>query len=412
MIHFFVGAPAVPFPDLTFFTQSIIRHAFKQCCGIKSSDSVVCSLYFRRDRKAKSYPFMSRLFSPMNIRDIECRNRIMVSPMCQYSSEDGFSADWHLVHLGSRAVGGAGIVMTEGTAVSPEGRISYADLGIWKDEHIPGLKRITDFIKDYGAVPAIQLAHAGRKGSRSKNWEGNTLWPEDKGGWQVVGPSALSYGDGYPVPEELDRDGIKKVINDFREAARRSHEAGFDIIEIHAAHGYLIHEFLSPISNKRADEYGGSFENRIRILTEIADAIREVWPDSKPLFVRISASDWLENETSWDLDQSVKLSGILKEHEVDLIDVSSGGNSPKQRIKAGPAYQVPFSDRIRNEAGMATGAVGMITNAMQAETILRNEQADLIIMAREFLRDPYFPLHAAPQLREEGDWPDQYLRAK
>ncbi|MFN1835720.1 NADH:flavin oxidoreductase/NADH oxidase [Balneola sp. MJW-20] len=355
---------------------------------------------------------MSHLYSPISFRSVKSRNRIMVSPMCQYSSENGFSNDWHLVHLGSRAVGGAGIVMTEGTAVSPEGRISYADLGIWKDEHIEGLRRITDFIKAQGAIPAIQLAHAGRKGSKNKNWEGNDYMPHHDKGWQILAPSPLPYENGDPVPKELNIKGIQKVKDDFKAAARRAHEAGFEIIEIHGAHGYLIHEFYSPLTNHRNDKYGGSFENRIRLLVELTSAVRESWPEDKPLFVRISASDWVENNESWDIAQSVKLSSILKDNGVDLIDVSSGGNSPQQKIQGGPGYQVSFSEQIRKESGISTGAVGMITEAMQAETILRSGQADLIIMAREFLRNPYFPLRSAPELHEDIEWPDQYKRAK
>ncbi len=355
---------------------------------------------------------MSQLFSKLPLRSLTSRNRIMVSPMCQYSSEDGFSTDWHLVHLGTRAVGGAGIVMSEATAVSPEGRISYADLGIWKDEHIPNLKRITQFVEEHGAIPAIQLAHAGRKAGKNRPWEGNRTLSTEEGGWEVVAPSAISFGDGYPVPKELSKNDIEKVKENFRTAAKRALQAGFKIAEIHAAHGYLFHEFCSPLSNKRTDEYGGSFENRIRLLLEVTDIVRDVWSDKYPLFVRISGSDWVDDEPSWTIEDSVKLARELKQRGVDLIDVSSAGNSPKQKIIAGAGYQVPFAEQVKREADIATGAVGFITTAQQAETILRTGQADLIIMARELLRNPYFPLNTAKELHDNIEWPNQYKRAK
>ncbi|SMO78726.1 NADPH dehydrogenase NamA [Gracilimonas mengyeensis] len=355
---------------------------------------------------------MSKLFSEVALRSLTSRNRIMVSPMCQYSSEDGFATNWHLVHLGSRAVGGAGIVMSEATAVSPEGRISYADLGIWKDEHLPKLKQITEFVKDQGAIPAIQLAHAGRKASKNKPWEGNEYITPEKEGWDIVAPSAIPFKEDAPVPKEMEKHDIEKVIEDFVAAAKRALKAGFEIAEIHAAHGYLLHEFCSPVSNDRSDKYGGSFENRIRLVLEVTEAVREVWPAELPLFVRISATDWLPERESWTIEDSVNLSKELKKRGVDLIDVSSGGLVPEQKVDGGPGFQMPFAEQIKREAEIATGAVGIITQAQQAETILRTEQADLIIMAREFLRDPYFPLHAADNLRDNIEWPNQYKRAK
>jgi 2,4-dienoyl-CoA reductase-like NADH-dependent reductase (Old Yellow Enzyme family) len=329
--------------------------------------------------------------------------------MCQYSSEDGFANDWHLVHLGSRAVGGAALVITEATAVSPEGRISPEDLGIWKDEHVDFLKRIVNFIHAQGSIAGIQLAHAGRKASHESPWNGNAA-VQDERGWTTVAPSAIAYKENEPVPIELDNNGIKKIVDDFRMAAKRSREAGFKVIEIHAAHGYLIHEFLSPLSNKRNDAYGGSFENRIRILIDIVEAVRSEWPATLPLFVRISATDWMDN--GWTENDSVALATVLKNKEVDLIDCSSGGNSHAAKIPVGPLYQLPFAEKIKKESGILTGAVGLITSAQQAEDIIANGQADLVIMARQLLRDPYFPLHAAKQLDHDIDWPVQYERAK
>lgn len=356
---------------------------------------------------------MDHLFSELPLKSITIPNRIMVSPMCQYSSEDGFANDWHLVHLGSRAVGKAGIVMTEAAAVSPEGRISYADLGIWKDEHIPMLGKINDFIKGQGSVPAIQLAHAGRKASKNKPWEGNVQVEPDQGGWDnVMAPSAVPFKNDGKMPVELDHDGIRKVIDDFKSAAKRSLEAGFQIAEIHAAHGYLAHSFLSPLSNKRTDEYGGSFENRIRFLREVTEAVQEVWPDDLPLFVRISASDWVEDEESWDLEQSIRLAKVLKEQGVDLIDVSSGGAVPYQNPPAGPGFQTKLAARIRAEADIKTTALGFITTGSQADHCIRTGQGDMVALGREFLRDPYFPLHAARELGHDMEWPVQYQRAK
>jgi 2,4-dienoyl-CoA reductase-like NADH-dependent reductase (Old Yellow Enzyme family) len=351
---------------------------------------------------------MSQLFTPLTIRDITFNNRIVVSPMCQYSSHDGMAGEWHLVHLGSRAIGGAGLIITEATAVSPEGRISPSDLGIWKDEHIEGLRRIVKFVRAQGSEIGIQLAHAGRKGSTAEPWNGGKL--VSAGGWQPVGPSAIAFGEGYGIPAALDAEGIHKVVEDFKAAARRAMLAGFKVVELHAAHGYLVHQFLSPLSNRRQDEYGGSFENRIRLLTEIVRAVRTVWPVVYPLFVRISATDWAEG--GWSPEESVRLAGVLKGLDVDVIDCSSGGLTPLQQIPVAPGYQVGFAAQVRS-AGILTGAVGMITDAMQAESILVNGQADLIIMARQMLRDPYFPLHAAEELGfKDIYWPLQYVRAK
>ncbi|MCE7063764.1 NADPH dehydrogenase NamA [Dyadobacter sp. CY326] len=352
----------------------------------------------------------SKLFTPLSIKSITLKNRIVVSPMCQYSSQDGFANDWHLVHLGSRAVGGAGLLIAEATAVSPEARISPEDLGIWKDEHIEKLKQITDFIKAQGAVPGIQLSHAGRKSSTYPAWKGRGQVPLDQGGWQTLSASAIPFHEKEAAPLALDADGIAKVVTDFANAAKRALEAGYQLIELHAAHGYLIHQFLSPLSNQRTDHYGGSLENRSRILVEIIDAIQQIWPADLPIFVRISATDWAEH--GWDETQSVELVKILQTKGVDLIDVSTGGLVSHQKITVGPSYQVPFSAKIKNETGSLTGAVGLITEAEQAEQILQNGEADLIIMARELLRDPYFPLHAAHQLGEDISWPIQYDRAK
>jgi 2,4-dienoyl-CoA reductase-like NADH-dependent reductase (Old Yellow Enzyme family) len=354
---------------------------------------------------------MSKLFSSLQIRDIIFGNRIVVSPMCQYSANDGMAGDWHLVHLGSRAVGGAGLIFTEATAVSPEGRISPSDLGIWKDEQIEGLRRIVKFVRAQGSEIGIQLAHAGRKASVREPWNGGQLVSEDKGGWPIVAPSAIAFDAAYGMPAEMTVGDIRKVLTDFGAAARRAMLAGFKVIEIHAAHGYLVHEFLSPLSNHRRDEYGGSFENRIRLLTEIVGAVRAHWPMGYPLFVRISATDWAEG--GWSPEEAVRLAGVLKDMDVDLIDCSSGGLVPYQQIPVGPGYQVSFSQRMREETGILTGAVGIITDAVQAESILATGQADLVFMARQMLRDPYFPLHAADELRNrEIHWPLQYERAR
>jgi 2,4-dienoyl-CoA reductase-like NADH-dependent reductase (Old Yellow Enzyme family) len=349
------------------------------------------------------------LFAPLKIRDITLRNRIGVSPMCQYSAEEGFANDWHLVHLGSRAVGGAGMVLMEATAVEARGRISPADTGIWKNEHIEPLSRITRFLRAHGAAAGVQLAHAGRKASTPPPWQGSKVIGPDSGGWQPVAPSALPFHPGDPAPHELTIAEIGLIVEAFRSAAGRAVEAGFQVVEIHAAHGYLIHQFLSPLSNRRTDEYGGSFEHRIRFALEVIRAVRSRWPEGLPLFLRISATDWVEG--GWDIDQSVELTRRVRESGVDLIDCSSGGASPEQRIALGPGYQVPFAERIRREAGILTGAVGLITTAAQAAEIVRGGQADLVLLARQFLRDPYFPLHAARELDEHVDAPAQYLRA-
>jgi len=352
---------------------------------------------------------MAALFDPLTIRQITFRNRIAVSPMCQYSCEDGFATDWHLVHLGSRAVGGAGLVMMEASAVEARGRISPQDHGIYKDEHIEFLARITSFIRQQGAVAGIQLAHAGRKGSTRRPWDGRGAIPADAGGWQPVAPSALPFEPDDPAPAELTADEIAGLVRAFAEAARRALQAGFQVVEIHGAHGYLIHEFLSPLSNHRTDEYGGPLENRMRFALEVARAVRAVWPASMPVFQRISASDWVPG--GWDIEESVELSKRLKALGVDLIDCSSGGLSPLQKIPLVAGYQVPFAMRIKREAEVLTGAVGLITTPEQADEIVRSGQADLVLLAREFLRDPYFPLHAGKTLSREIVPPVQYQRA-
>lgn len=350
------------------------------------------------------------LFKPLKIRGVEFRNRIVVSPMCEYSSIDGFANDWHLVHLGSRAVGGAGLVFTEAIAVSPEGRISPADLGIWKDDHIDFLTRIVSFIHGHGAIAGIQLAHAGRKASVDAPWRENKVLSDGEGGWTPVSPSPVAFNDTYRVPHELSKQEIKKVVDDFKNAAIRAFKSGFKVVEIHAAHGYLINEFFSPYSNLRTDEYGGSFENRIRVVLEIIEAVQTVWPEEDPLFVRISASEW--SDKGWNADDSVRLAKVLKQKGVDLIDCSSGGNVYKAKIELKPMYQVPFAEKIKRESGIMTGAVGLITNAQECEEILVSGKADMIFLARQMLRDPYFPLHAAKELGVDVKWPDQYLRAK
>ena len=333
-----------------------------------------------------------------------------MSPMCMYSSEDGFANNWHLVHLGSRAVGGTGLILSEATAISPEGRISPDDLGIWKDEHIEKLKEITTFIKDHGSVPGIQLAHAGRKASTSSPWKGGKFLSEEEEGWQTVAPSAVPFFEDNPAPAELDEAGLEKVLSDFKTAAKRALEAGFEVAEIHAAHGYLLHQFLSPLSNKRSDNYGGSFENRSRLVLEVVRAVNEVWPEELPLFVRISATDWAEG--GWNEEESVKLAKLLKEERVDLIDCSSGGLVPNAKMEIGKGYQVPFAEKIRDEADIFTGAVGLITEASEANDIIAKEQADLVFIGRELLRDPYFALTCANDLNERKEWPSQYLRAQ
>lgn len=350
------------------------------------------------------------LFSPYSLGSLTLPNRIVVSPMCQYSSTDGFATDWHLVHLGSRAVGGAGLVMAEATAVTPEGRITPGDLGIWNNAHIEKLKQISDFAHSQGAYIGIQLAHAGRKASMSVPWEEERVIPPQEGGWtDVLAPSAVPFSDKYPQPVALDSAGIRKIIEAFGAAAKRAVHAGFDAVEVHSAHGYLLHSFLSPLSNRREDDYGGSFDNRIRLLTEVVDVVRSELPSRCALLVRISATDWAEG--GWDIEQSIALAKVLRSHRVDLVDVSSGGLVPYANIPAGPGYQTPFAERIRREAGIPTATVGFITGAAQADHVIRTGQADLVMIAREFLRDPYWPLAAAVELRQTIAWPKQYLRA-
>lgn len=350
------------------------------------------------------------LFTPLQLRGITLKNRLVVSPMCQYSGKDGFASDWHLVHLGSRAVGGAGLVFTEAIAVTPEGRISPQDLGLWKDEQIEPLKRITAFIEAQGCVPGIQLAHAGRKANLTSPWNGDHYITPEEGGWTPLAPSPIPFAPDKGTPTELTETEIGTLVDAFKTAAHRALQAGFKVLEIHGAHGYLINEFLSPLSNTRTDKYGGSYENRIRFLIEIIDATRTVWPKDLPLFLRLSVSDWVEG--GWTTEDSVKLAGIVKQHGVDLIDCSSGGNSATAKIPAKPGYQVPFAEAVR-QAGIPTGAVGVIVTPEQAEEILTTGKADLIFMAREMLRDPYFPLRAASVLGyDEMVWPVQYERAK
>jgi len=350
------------------------------------------------------------LFEPLTLRGITFRNRVFVSPMCQYSAEDGLPDDWHLVHLGSRAVGGAALVLTEATAVSPEGRISPVDTGLWNDEQAAAFRRITRFIRAHGAVPGIQLAHAGRKASTRKPWLGGGPLGANEHPWQTVAPSAIPFADGYPAPRALTVREIDDVVAQWVAAARRARDAEFDVIELHMAHGYLAHQFLSPLSNRRTDEYGGSLENRMRFALRVAAAVRAEWPERFPLFVRISATDWADG--GWDIEQSVRLSEELRDIGVDLIDCSSAGNVAGVTAPASPGYQVPFAERIRAEARIATGAVGLITGPDQANAIVAEGRADVVIMARELLRDPYWPLHAALKLGAEVPWPDQYLRAK
>jgi 2,4-dienoyl-CoA reductase-like NADH-dependent reductase (Old Yellow Enzyme family) len=357
------------------------------------------------------------LFSPFQQRSLTLPNRIVVSPMCQYSSVNGHASDWHLVHLGSRAIGGAGVVFTEAAAVSPEGRITPSDLGIYTDDHIPMLARISDFIKAHGSVPAIQLAHAGRKASMVPPWEKSHTVSPSEGGWtNVVAPSALRFHDEYPLPDALDRAGMDKILADFTAATHRAAAAGFLLVEVHAAHGYLAHEFLSPLSNLRTDDYGGSLANRARFPLEIIRAVRSAFPAHLPVWVRISATDWVSNSETTptgglSIDDTVEFARLVKAEGVDLLDVSSGGNDPRQQIPLGPGYQVVFADRIRRETGLATGAVGLITEPAQADQIIRTGQADVILLARELLRDPYWPLRAADALHQPASWPVQYERA-
>jgi 2,4-dienoyl-CoA reductase-like NADH-dependent reductase (Old Yellow Enzyme family) len=352
----------------------------------------------------------SQLFSPLEIKSISFKNRIAISPMCQYSAEDGFANDWHLVHLGSRATGGAGLIIQEATAVSPEGRISPGDLGIWNDDHIKKMQSINKFIISQNSVPGIQLAHAGRKASVSSPWYGNKKLDKNLGGWETVAPSAIGYHQNEQVPTALDIEGIQKVIADFKLATRRAEQAGYQALEIHAAHGYLLHQFLSPLSNCRTDEYGGSFQNRIRLLLEVLEAVQSEWSKELPLMVRISATDWAD--AGWNIEESVQLCKILKEKGVDLIDVSSGGLVSHQQIPLGPNYQVHFAEKIKKEIGVLTGAVGLITTSPQAEAIITSGKADLVLFARESLRNPNLGLTFAQELGVDVQWPKQYDRAK
>jgi 2,4-dienoyl-CoA reductase-like NADH-dependent reductase (Old Yellow Enzyme family) len=350
------------------------------------------------------------LYEPYALRGVSFRNRIGVSPMCEYSSTDGFANDWHVVHLGSRAVGGAGLVITEATAVTAEGRISPYDLGIYRDEHVEMLSRITRFIREQGAVPGMQLSHAGRKASSDVPWKGGKPLTPAEGGWApIFAPSPIPFGRHSQTPVALDLDGIRGVVAAFRDAAKRALDAGFKVIELHGAHGYLLHEFLSPLSNERTDRYGGSFENRIRLFLEVTEAVRTVWPDSLPLMARVSGTDWVPG--AWDVEQSIELARRLVPLGLDFIDCSSGGIMPGVKIPVGPGYQVEIAERIRREAGVPTAAVGLITNARQAEEIVHRGQADMVFLARQLLRDPYWPLHAARELGANVAWPVQYQRA-
>jgi 2,4-dienoyl-CoA reductase-like NADH-dependent reductase (Old Yellow Enzyme family) len=358
---------------------------------------------------------LPRLLQPLALREVCLGNRVVVSPMCQYSCEarDGLATDWHLVHLGARAVGGAGLIFTEAAAVSPEGRISPQDLGFWSDRHAEALERVRLFCQQQGAAMGVQLAHAGRKASTHRPWEAGLGITDAEGGWAPLGPGPEPHADGYRVPRALATEEIEPlVVRPFAEAAERADRFGYDVVEIHAAHGYLLHEFLSPLANHRQDGYGGPFENRVRVLLDVVDAVRGCWPERKPLFVRISASDWVAG--AWSIEDSVRLAPLLRARGVDVIDCSSGGVSTAQQVPTGPGYQVPFAERIRLEAGVLTAAVGLITEAEQAEHILEQEQADLIVMARELLRSPYFPLHAASALgaSDGAPWPIQYERAR
>ena len=352
---------------------------------------------------------MSVLFTPLQLRETTLRNRIAVSPMCQYSAREGLPAAWHLVHLGSRAVGGAGLVLTEATAVSPEGRISPGDTGIWSDAHAEAWAPIARFVAEQGVVAGLQLAHAGRKASTDAPWRGGRPLGAEAGGWPTVGPSPLPFADGHPVPRELSTDDLSGIVGAFRDGARRAARAGFEMVEIHMAHGYLLHQFLSPLSNRRTDEYGGSLDNRMRLPLEVTRAVREAFPVERPVLARTSVTDWVEG--GWDLEQSIVLARGLREAGVDLVDCSSGGAAPDAKVPVAPGYQVPFAQAIRERAGVPTGAVGMITEPTQAEAVLAEGKADLVLLAREMLRDPYWPLHAAQALGVDVRWPDQYVRA-
>jgi len=352
---------------------------------------------------------VSTLFSPLTLRGTTIRNRVWVSPMCQYSSVDGRPTDWHLVHLGSFARGGAGLVMSEATAVVPEGRISPQDAGIWNDEQAADYRRITDFLRSQGAVPAIQLAHAGRKASTRAPWRGRGYAPVEEGGWPTVGASAVGYAD-WPAPRELTADELRALPQAWADAARRSLDAGFEVAEVHAAHGYLLHQFLSPLTNLRTDAWGGDLAGRSRLLLDVVDAVRAVWPDDRPLLVRVSATDWADG--GLDLDETARVARTLADHGVDLVDVSSGGNSPEQQISPSPGYQVPLATRIKEVSGLPVAAVGLITEPEQAEQIVASGRADAVFLGRELLRDPSFAQRAAAELGADVYWPDQYLRAR
>ncbi|MDT9682892.1 NADH:flavin oxidoreductase/NADH oxidase [Streptomyces sp. TRM76323] len=359
---------------------------------------------------------MSALFEPRTLRSLTVPNRVWMAPMCQYSAEAtgphaGVANDWHFAHYAARATGGTGLILLEATAVSPEGRISPYDLGIWNDTQVEALRRITGFLKGQGTVPGLQIAHAGRKASTDRPWKGGAPVGADEHGWQPVAPSAVPFDEGHPVPEELSRDQIRAVVGQFAAAARRALDAGFEVVEIHGAHGYLIGEFLSPHSNRRTDAYGGSFENRARFALEVVDAVREVWPGELPVFFRISATDWLEEGVGWTADDTVRFAALLKEHGVDLLDVSTGGNAPHVRIPVGPGYQVPFAARVKAETGLPVAAVGLITEAEQAEKIVANGEADAVLLGRELLRNPSWARHAARALGGDVHVPDQYHRA-
>ena len=352
---------------------------------------------------------MAHLFEPLKLRDVVLRNRIGIPPMCQYSAVDGVASDWHFVHYGSRAIGGAALMIVEATAVTPAGRISPGDLGIWGDKHIEPLARIARFAQEQGCVAAIQLAHAGRKASVGLGWQAQRALTEGEGGWKVVAPSAVSFGDEYAVPRELDEAGIREIIGEFAAGARRARQAGFQAVEIHSAHGYLLHQFLSPLANRRTDAWGGSFENRTRLVREVVTAVRAEWPERLPLLVRLSATDWMEG--GWTADETVELCRTLKELGVDLVDVSTAGLLATAKIPVGPGFQTEFAARVRREAGIASAAVGLITSPAQADHIIRTGQADMVLLGREVLRDPYWPMHAAQALGQTASWPNQYLRA-
>ncbi|MBI4995705.1 MAG: NADH:flavin oxidoreductase/NADH oxidase [Rhodocyclales bacterium] len=352
---------------------------------------------------------MAHLFAPLALRSVSLANRIGIPPMCQYSATDGFASDWHFVHYGSRAVGGAGLMIMEATAVVPEGRISPADLGLWDDRQVEALARIVRFAREHGCIPAVQLAHAGRKASVGLGWQAQRSLPPGEGGWPTVAPSPIAFGEGYAKPQEMDAGAIDRVVGAFGAAARRALAAGFEVVEIHAAHGYLLHQFLSPLSNRRSDAYGGSFENRTRLVRQVVAAVRAEWPETLPLLIRVSATDWVEG--GWNADETVLLCRQLRDLGIDLVDVSTAGLVPTAIIPAGPGFQTEFAARIRKEAGVPTAAVGLITSPAQADHIIRSGQADMVLLGREILRNPYWPLTAAQELGQQAAWPKQYLRA-